>query len=264
MSFSERCYQLLHSSFPSLIIRTGICVAGASFKNASQKNDLSAIGKFKTIVSGPDRRRDDSMWQCFRSICVPRCQTLSIGFNCEGATLNIACLGWGSLLWEPGSLPLAGEWYGDGPALPIEFCRVGDGGELSTAICMNASAVKVSWALLDAPTVQAACAALRAREQIPEQREGAVGSLLVLRTPIGPLMQWAAERRIDAVVWTALPPRFADIEGRILSANDAVAYLSGLTGDTREHARNYFMRVPEQIDTPYRRIIKRQLGWHSE
>ena len=176
--------------------------------------------------------------------------------------MNIACLGWGSLMWEPGALPLAGEWYRDGPALPIEFSRVADGGELSTAICLNAPSVKVCWALLAVSSVEEACAALREREQIPEEREGAIASLLVSRKPVGVLMEWAWERRIDAVIWTALPPRFDGIEGRVPSVEDAVAYLSGLTGETLQHARDYIEQVPEQIDTPYRRIIRRQLGWH--
>ncbi|MDU1189996.1 MAG: hypothetical protein E6990_18890 [Enterobacter sp.] len=52
--------------------------------------------------------------------------------------MKIACLGWGSLIWKSGALPVAGEWQTDGPSLPVEFCRVSDGGELATAICMNA------------------------------------------------------------------------------------------------------------------------------
>ncbi|WP_122734462.1 hypothetical protein, partial [Pseudomonas viridiflava] len=111
-------------------------------------------------------------------------------------------------------------------------------------------------------SVEAACAALREREQIPAEREGAIASLLVSRKPVGMLMEWAWERRIDAVIWTALPPRFDGIEGRVPSVEDAVAYLSGLTGETLQHARDYIEQVPEQIDTPYRRIIRRQLGWH--
>lgn len=178
--------------------------------------------------------------------------------------MNIACLGWGSLIWESGALPLAGDWYLDGPRMPIEFSRVGDGGELSTAICLDAPLLTVCWALLDVETLDQACAALREREQVSSQREDGVGTLLVADKPVGAIMRWARERRIDAVIWTALPPRFKGVEGRILSAHDAVAYLRGLTGDTLEHARRYIEQVPEQIDTPYRRIIERQLGWHFD
>lgn len=168
------------------------------------------------------------------------------------------------MIWKPGVLPLAGEWYGDGPELPIEFSRVGDGGELATAICINAPAVPACWALMAVDTLDEACAALREREQIPAERQDGVGTLLVTREqgrPVGLLGQWALERQVDAVIWTALPPRYMGIEGRIPSDRDAVAYLAGLTGEKLEHARSYIAQVPQQIDTPYRRVIERQLGW---
>lgn len=34
---------------------------------------------------------------------------------------EIAFLGWGSLCWNPGSLPIAGEWRSGGPTLPLEY-----------------------------------------------------------------------------------------------------------------------------------------------
>ncbi|WP_231653145.1 hypothetical protein [Pseudomonas californiensis] len=180
------------------------------------------------------------------------------------AQLNIACLGWGSLIWVPGALPLAGEWYSDGPSLPIEFARVGDSGELATAICLNAPPVKVFWALVAADTLAQACEALREREQISVQREDGIGTLLTARLSEGLMMRWAKERGIDAIIWTALPPRINGIEGRIPSLDDALEYLGSLSGDTLDHARTYFEKVPEQIDTPYRRAIKRQLGWDGQ
>lgn len=181
--------------------------------------------------------------------------------------MNIACLGWGSLIWKPGALPLAGEWYSDGPQLPVEFSRVGDGGELATAICINAPPVPVFWALVAAQTLDEACSALREREQIPAERQDGVGTLLVNREqgqPTGLLSQWALERQIDAVIWTALPPRYMNVEGRVPSGQDAVAYLAALAGERLEHARSYIARVPQQIDTPYRRAIEHRLGWGAK
>lgn len=175
--------------------------------------------------------------------------------------MKIACLGWGSLIWKPGSLPVAGEWRQDGPLLPVEFSRISDGGELATAICLNAPQVPVYWAFLDAPTPHAATLALREREQIPDERVDGTGSLLITGDAVGALASWARERDIDALIWTALPPRLGRSEGRIPGAEEAVAYLDSLTGETRTHARRYIEQVPAQIDTPYRRVIQRYLGW---
>jgi hypothetical protein len=77
---------------------------------------------------------------------------------------------------------------------------------------------------------------------------------------VGVLGKWEADRQLDAVIWTALPPHFEDVEGLIPSLDDVLSYLITLDGETLEHARFYTDNVPEQIDTPYRREIKK-LGW---
>lgn len=39
--------------------------------------------------------------------------------------MKIACLGWGSLIWNPGDLKIKTEdWFSGGPILPIEFVRI--------------------------------------------------------------------------------------------------------------------------------------------
>ncbi|QLA69210.1 hypothetical protein HWQ17_16990 [Enterobacter pasteurii] len=175
--------------------------------------------------------------------------------------MKIACLGWGSLIWKSGALPIAGEWHTDGPSLPVEFCRVSDGGELATAICMNAPAVPVLWVWLDVTTLSVASEALREREGIPDDRCDGIGSLLITERSAGELSSWARERGIEALIWTGLPPRSAAQEGRIPAVEEAIAYLDSLSGQTRSHAKDYMRRVPAQLDTPYRRVIKEVMGW---
>lgn len=177
--------------------------------------------------------------------------------------MKIACLGWGSLIWKTGALPVSGRWQEDGPKVPVEFCRISDGGELATALCLNATPVPALWAWLAVEDLPLACQALKEREAIPEQRTDGVGSLIVTKRPVGMLAEWASARGIDAVIWTNLPAKDAATEGRIPSLEEAVAYLEGLSGETRAHARNYIESVPAQINTPYRREIASALGWES-
>lgn len=174
--------------------------------------------------------------------------------------MKIACLGWGSLIWNPGELSLASEWQTDGPMLPIEFSRVGDGGELATAICLNAPPCQVLWAPLSFQSLSDAVSALRRRERIPVDREDGVGVFSINSLTVGVLGKWAAERQLDAVIWTALPPRFEGVEGLIPSLDDVLSYLISLNGQTLEHAKFYMENVPDQIETPYRKEIKK-LGW---
>lgn len=173
----------------------------------------------------------------------------------------IACLGWGSLIWKPDTLPLASEWFMDGPVLPIEFARVSDNGDLTTAICANAPGCKVLWAVLDLQNLDEAREALRIREGIPGDREDGIGSFVVGTTAAGVIAEWAILRQLDAVIWTGLPARFEGIEGLVPTADDAVAYLASLRGDAQDRARDYIKQVPAQIATPYRGEIVTRLCW---
>ena len=38
-------------------------------------------------------------------------------------SMKIACLGWGSVIWDPRALPIQREWFKDGPFAPVEFTR---------------------------------------------------------------------------------------------------------------------------------------------
>lgn len=172
----------------------------------------------------------------------------------------IARLGWGSLIWKPDALELASEWFKDGPQLPIEFARVSDSGELATAICANAHPCKVLWAVLRAASLSAAYEALRLREQIPEGCNDGIGVFKLGGTPNGVISEWASTNGADAVIWTALLPRFEGVEGRIPSLDEAFSYPHGLTSQTRDQAFQYLSRVPAQIDTSYRRELLKRLG----
>jgi hypothetical protein len=112
--------------------------------------------------------------------------------------------------------------------------------------------------------VHQARASLGDREGIrPEDRGSRVGAWQ-RREPapeaIPELAEWAQARGIEAVVWTALGPRF---KGRAItpSAEEVVEYLRGLAGAVRSEAERYVRSAPRQINTAYRRRIETELGW---
>ncbi|MDB5820091.1 MAG: hypothetical protein JWQ11_3731 [Rhizobacter sp.] len=181
--------------------------------------------------------------------------------------MRIACLAWGSLVWKWAPLRLATPWQEGGPSLPIEFAREGDGGELATALCPGVSDVASLWALLDGADLRTACEQLRVREEIPAERRDGIGCVPTLDIS-GPydarIAAWAKPHGVDAVVWTALPARSMGVEGRMPTAEEAIAYLQSLQGDVLAHARDYVRRVPRSITTSYRTTIERRLGWTPE
>lgn len=174
---------------------------------------------------------------------------------------GIVCLGWGSLIWSPRSLPVRGEWRTDGPHLPVEFSRQAEDGRITLAITPGAAEIQVLWAELAVETMEEAVEALGRREGIPtEYWPEHVGVWHAEAEPahlhadiIG---AWSQERGFDAVVWTALPTGFKHARGAVPTLDEILIYLGSLTGETRARAEEYVRRAPVSTHTAYRTTIQ--------
>ncbi len=181
--------------------------------------------------------------------------------------MKIACLGWGSLVWDPRELPVQEKWFEDGPFLPIEFARQSNNGRLTLVVVPGyETMVRSLWTLFSLSTIEEAHEALYRREGIPKENKEkyvAVWSSAEHGNskPLG-IAKWAQNFDIDAVLWTALPPKFHD-ENRIPTALEAVDYLRQLPHEQRRAAERYIRMTPMQIDTPYRRRFEAEFGWTS-
>ena len=177
----------------------------------------------------------------------------------------IAFLGWGSLVWDAGALPIHRQWHTDGPYVRAEFLRQSNNGRLTLVLAQAAGPVRSLWATFDGSDLAQAREALRSREGIPTKTfHKSIGSWS--RGDPNPecildIEPWAVSRGIESVVWTALPPKFNDQDGVVPSVDQAVAYLSNLTGQTRDLAEQYIRQAPQQVDTTYRRKFEAALGW---
>jgi hypothetical protein len=183
----------------------------------------------------------------------------------RGSTV-IACLGWGSIVWKPGDLPVGGAWRSDGPLLPVEFARQSQDGRITLVVVDSARPCTVLWVPLNVEAADEARSHLGCREQIPSsywQDYTAVwpSSSSANHSCTRQVVDWALSKGIDQVVWTALPPKFGGQNGRLPSSDETVDYLSGLEGDTLRRAKEYVQRVPVQIRTRYRERIESELGW---
>ncbi len=178
----------------------------------------------------------------------------------------IACLGWGSLVWDPRDLPIRGKWFCDGPLLPIEFARQSDGGRITLVLVPDTfPLVRSLWAPMSVTDLDEAREALRKREGILRKNaEKHVGHWIKGMRSTGRLRRiarWAKTNEIDAVIWTNLPPKFGEEEGRVPSPDQVVVYLDSRPHEQRRNAERYVRMTPRQIDTDYRRAIEATLGW---
>lgn len=70
--------------------------------------------------------------------------------NCGEERMRIACLGWGSLVWNPGDLPLSGEWEKDGRHCQLSLRVNWVANRIMLVIADVPEAVTSLWALLKA------------------------------------------------------------------------------------------------------------------
>jgi hypothetical protein len=179
--------------------------------------------------------------------------------------MKIACIGWGSLIWNHGALHCRGDWSADGPVLPIEFARTSRDGRLTLVLTAEAKPVPALWVELDYKSAIQAQEALAGREACDLHSIG-VWPGIPPRYNVGAasIAAWAAERQLDAVVWTALRPKFSEQDGVAPdSAQAAIEYLRRLAGAAQVSAREYIQRAPAQIRTLYRAAIESELGWRD-
>lgn len=180
------------------------------------------------------------------------------------STSAIACLGWGSLIWDPRALAIKHHWLTDGPFIHVEFARQSQDSRITLVLTEGASPVPSLWALMDTADLVSAKSNLCIREGIPRRNEVKYIGSWSTDCPSPPLIpnlaEWALTHDISHVIWTNLPPKFNGVETTPSSAQ-VVRYLAGLKGEQRDEAERYVRLAPQQIDTAYRRHIEAALQW---
>ena len=175
---------------------------------------------------------------------------------------NIACLGWGSLIWDPRNLPIRRYWFDDGPLIPLEFARQSMDDRITLVIVPDARPVRALWTLMDSDSFEDAKERLRLREgRTKPEYIGDWSRRRPSPASIPELSEWALARNVDSVIWTKLPPKPKGKDNRPPGVEDVLRHLRELSGTKRDAAEQYIRRAPRQIDTAYRRRIEAELQW---
>jgi hypothetical protein len=182
--------------------------------------------------------------------------------------MNIACLGWGSLIWKPDSLLINRYWFDDGPFLPVDFLRQSNDGRLTLVVDQaHGTICRTLWALMSTQDLNVAKESLRIREGISTENSGTfISSVLVDENVNDPIKltikEWAHSLKLNAVIWTNLPSKFNNRNNTAPDEQQAVDYLRALDINKRQTAEEYVRRTPQQIDTKYRRRFEAEFGWN--
>lgn len=185
--------------------------------------------------------------------------------------MNIAVIGWGSLIWHPGALRIKSEWHEDGPMLPVEFARISRDRRLTLVIHPGSAPQQTYWALSEITEIQEARHNLRKREDRPpleaihylSRDDKSPGLLPDVEKE---LRRWlnAHKRDADAVIWTGLQTNWPAKRGRDFSAEDALMYIEEIKADqerakkTYDRVKEYIQKAPPSIDTEVRRLVRRR------
>jgi hypothetical protein len=124
--------------------------------------------------------------------------------------MEIAIIGWGSLIWCPGALQIKSCWHRNGPVLPIEFARISGDQRLTLVIHPGSHDQRPSWAAALSGELEAVRENLRDREGTVSRliHSGAAGGRFSDDVSVEvrkAVIEWLNEHKdIDACVWTGL------------------------------------------------------------
>ncbi len=185
----------------------------------------------------------------------------------EALAGRIAVIGWGSLIWDLDDLApkVEGTWMmGEGPVLPFEFSRISPKRKMGLVLCIDpfhGAPCRTSVIVSARRDIHEAAEDLRLREraQAPEMIGAwcARSGFLRARVPEAgdAVRDWAARTGAAGAVWTDLDANFEAVRGEAFSVERALAYLAGLTGESRAEAERYISEAPTLTDTPFRRAL---------
>lgn len=181
--------------------------------------------------------------------------------------MNIATLGWGSLIWNAGQLPLKSYWHIDGPLLPIEFARESSDGRMTLVLVEGIQKSPALWSLLDVDSLEIAKIQLADREGVPMRN---------IKYSIGfwdsksgnshgvcadEISTWAQQKELDGVVWTNLKYGFKSTRDRFPEVSDVIRHINNLTPEALLAAEEYVRKAPAQIQTEFRSAFENVFGW---
>lgn len=178
--------------------------------------------------------------------------------------MKIAIIVWGSLYWDIRNLETTGEWFYDGPLLPIEYARISNDKRLTLVIKPNFDSVTTLYAISSKDNLREAIENLQSREETENINNIGFLNFALNAYNVRPahafiieiFKNWNKEKKFDAVIWSDFSPRFQDKIEKPFTLENVINYINTLSGDEKTNALNYIKRAPLQISTRFRKEIQ--------
>ena len=178
--------------------------------------------------------------------------------------MKIACLGWGSLIWDPRDLiKTKEEWKINGPLLPIEFLRISSDNRVTLVIDETSvsKTIQTLWTLMDTESFDKAFTSLKDREGTISKR---IHFVKKSDTPNGKIEEivkkWLIDNDLDICIWTGLYLNNKKQDKRP-EVENIIDHIKILKGIEKEKAKEYIIKTPVQIQTEYRLSIEAEFDW---
>lgn len=185
--------------------------------------------------------------------------------------MDIAIIGWGSLIWDLEILEsqVDPRWQrGQGPVLPLEFSRISPKRKKALALIVDpdhGTECATSLVVSKRRSLDDAIQDLAARERAPLERIGHASLDGLWQSTVSglesQLESWLRESGFSAAVWTDLPGNFQDETGAPYTLPAAIAYLRTLEGASLLEAKRYIELAPEETMTALRKALHREDWW---
>lgn len=178
--------------------------------------------------------------------------------------MKIACLGWGSLIWDPRELKVQKKWRENGPKLPIELNRISKDKRVTFIIDEKGTQVNVLWALMTVKDKEDAVESLKKREETTSKNIHSVftddDSKMLSNVQLT-VLTWLKLTDCDGAIWTGLYYKNNEGEENSMSYEYVKNHISSLNYAEAKLAERYIRKASIQIRTSYRKRLEIELGW---
>lgn len=157
--------------------------------------------------------------------------------------MRIAYLAWGSLLWNDKKLKLKSGWEKTNFQFPLNFSRISDKGKGRLTLVIdpeNGFLNPVYFGITKSTDLNKAINTLKNREKTSmaligyiNLKDGTVRSNLLEDKDIKKVMNFGKNQKLDAIVWTDIPPNFKEVTGKNYSKEEALKYIDSRKSNTK-------------------------------